>query len=102
MGYVRTHHSILFAEPGSLVDQVGILCESDLYNDAVRLRRSVPEYNGNMRETMHREEGMLRDARFRMVDGHLPGRARIVTSYGRNFQREMQSRAVPGQRSRSL
>lgn len=92
MCYVRTHHSILFAEPGSLVDQVGILCESDLYNDAVRLRRSVPEYNGNMRETMHREEGMLKDARFRMVDGHLPGRARIVTDYGGNFQREMQRR----------
>jgi hypothetical protein len=100
--YVRTHHSILFAEPGSLVDHVGILCESDLYNDAVRLRRSVPEYNGNMRETMYREEGMLQDARFRMVDGHLPGRARIVTNYGGNFQREMQNRAVPGQRSRSL
>jgi Protein of unknown function (DUF3433) len=90
--YVRERHSILFEEPTGLLGHVGLLCDSDLYKDALTLRATVPHYNGRMRATMQ-SEGLLRDAEYRFENKDKPNQARIKTEYGRQFQMELSARS---------
>jgi hypothetical protein len=92
MYHVRKYPSILFEEPIGIVAQAGLLCDSDLYRDAVRLRSTVPNYNGRMRETMQ-NEGLFRDAQYGFINRDTPHTARITTEYGRQFRMELSSRA---------
>jgi hypothetical protein len=89
--YVRNHPSILFEEPIGIVAHAGLLCDSDLYRDAVRLRANVPNFNGNMRETMQKE-GLFRDAQYKFLNRDTPRNARIATEYGRQFRMEFSGR----------